>query len=148
MKGVKGFTMVELMVVIAIMGILAAYIGPNYLEGVRKAKVAEFISMFSEISVKEHQYFSESRRFLPISEGNWKKELQTNFEMMIDAKFFDYKVEVGADGDTFIITATLNRDLGRAKKGATVTVDQENNKAFPNDPDGGLESYTTGWKDL
>lgn len=143
----KGFTLMELMVAIVIVGILAAVIAPNYTEGVRKAKLSEFFEMFSRIRVKEEQYFSESKAYLPISKADWKEELRTNFEMSIEAQFFDYEVEV-PEPDSFVVTATLKKSMGRAKAGAQAKVDQNGRKWFENDPEGGLASYTSGWQDL
>lgn len=144
----NGFSLVELMIAIVIVGILAAYIGPSYQEGVRKAKLMEFKSMLSRIRVKEEQFYGESRRYLAISKTNWKDELRKNFEMYVDAQYFDYEVTVGGDGKTYEIVATLKADLGRAKAGAQAKIDQDGKKSFANDTDSGLESYSDGWKEL
>lgn len=144
----RGFTLHELMIAIVIVGILASIMVPSYLESVRKAKVAEYISLFSEIRVKEHQYFGESKCYLPISKDNWREELSKNFEIAVIPRFFDYEVAVGVDGKTYDIIATLKQDLGRAKAGAQAKINQDGVKSFANDPDGGLESYTSGWKEL
>lgn len=143
-----GFSLVEIMVAMVIVGILAAIIVPNYSEGIRKAKVSEFIEMFSRIRIKEQQYFGESKEFLSIPKSSWKEDLQKNFEMFVDAQYFDYEVVVGADGDTYEIIATLKKDLGKAKAGAKAVINQDGQKEFRDDPDGGLEGYTSGWKDL
>lgn len=144
----KGFSLHEIMIAIVIVGILTAIFVPAYTEGVRKAKVAEFISLFSEIRVKEHQYFGESKRYLAISKDNWREELSKNFEIAVRPRFFDYEVIVAGDGSTYEIIATLKKDLGRAKAGSQAKINQDGVKSFVNDVDGGLESYTNDWKDM
>lgn len=144
----RGFTLHELMVAIVIVGILAAFIVPSYTEGVRKAKIAEFISLFSEIRVKEQQYYGESKEYLAISKDTWREELSKNFEITVIPRFFDYEVTVGPDGKTYEIIATLKQDLGRAKAGAQAKINQDGVKSFVNDIDNGLESYTNDWKNM
>jgi prepilin-type N-terminal cleavage/methylation domain-containing protein len=57
----RGFTIIELMVVVAIIAILAAIVVPTWMRESRKAKAdSEINAMFTEIGIKEEQYKSES----------------------------------------------------------------------------------------
>ena len=55
----KGFTLVELMIVVAIIGILAAIAIPNFLQFRLKAKTSEAKSNLGAIRSTEVAYFAE-----------------------------------------------------------------------------------------
>jgi len=55
----KGFTLVELMVVIVIIGILAALAIPRFLGATNKAKATEFKPVLKQIYTLEQAYFQE-----------------------------------------------------------------------------------------
>ncbi|HYL19479.1 MAG TPA: type IV pilin protein [Burkholderiales bacterium] len=61
MKGVKGFTLVELMIVIAIIAILTSIAVPAYRNYVIRAKIAEAASSLAATRVKMEQYFQDNR---------------------------------------------------------------------------------------
>lgn len=59
----KGFTLIELMVVVAIIGILAAVAIPVYRYYVTSAKASEAITVLQGIRMAEVRYFSEYKRY-------------------------------------------------------------------------------------
>lgn len=64
-RGQRGFTVIELMVVVVIIGILAAVVVPQFMGESRKVKGnTEVNAMFAEISAKQEIYKSESGSYL------------------------------------------------------------------------------------
>jgi type IV pilus assembly protein PilE len=58
-----GITLIELMIVVAIIGILAAVAYPSYQEHVRKSNRAEAQAFMMDIAQRQQQYLLEARRY-------------------------------------------------------------------------------------
>ncbi|HVR80738.1 MAG TPA: type IV pilin protein [Luteimonas sp.] len=72
----KGFTLIELMVVIAIVGIIAAIAIPSYTEQVRKGRRADAVRAIGELQLRQERWRAENPAYatqaqigtLPISD--------------------------------------------------------------------------------
>ena len=60
----KGFTLIELMIVVAIIGILASIAVPSYREYVNRARATEATSALSQMRIRMEQYFQDNRTYL------------------------------------------------------------------------------------
>jgi len=65
MKAQNGFTLVELMIVVAVIGILSAVAMPAYNDYVTRGKITEATSALSDGRVKMEQYFQDNRTYNP-----------------------------------------------------------------------------------
>ena len=63
MRSVTGFTLIELMIVVSIIGILAAVALPAYQDYTLRAKIVEGITLVAEIKPKIVEYYRARDRF-------------------------------------------------------------------------------------
>lgn len=63
MKRTSGFTLIELMIVVAIMGVIAAIAYPSYTSQMKKARRSEAQQLLLGAANKEEQYILEMRAY-------------------------------------------------------------------------------------
>jgi type IV pilus assembly protein PilA len=71
MRDRKGFTLIELMIVVAIIGILAAIAIPNFLKFQAKSKQSEAKTNLKAIYTAETSYFGEYSTYNTFDSVNW-----------------------------------------------------------------------------
>lgn len=73
-KQTRGFTLIELMITVAIVAILAGVAGPAYMEYVRRGRTQEATSTLSNARVQFEQYFQDARTYVggpcPVAPAN------------------------------------------------------------------------------
>tara|TARA_R110000822_G_scaffold8816_14_gene34869 strand:- start:83 stop:508 length:426 start_codon:yes stop_codon:yes gene_type:complete len=96
-KKQHGFTLIELMIAVAIVGILAAIALPNYTEYVKRASRAEAVAALLDAANKQEQYFVDNREYTELASdlGIQSKTENGHFELTIKV----------VDKNTFTITA-------------------------------------------
>lgn len=63
----KGFTLLELMIVVAIIGILASIAVPGYRDYIKKGKAVEATSNLADLKIKAEQFFQDNRTYVGIN---------------------------------------------------------------------------------
>lgn len=90
----KGFTLIELMIVVAVIGILASIAIPAYTDYVTRGKLVEASSQLSDARVKLEQYFQDNRTYV-----GWACPAAT--------KYFTFDCDTPArTATTYTLTAT------------------------------------------
>jgi type IV pilus assembly protein PilE len=63
MRGARGFTLIELMITVVVVGILAAIAYPSYQTYMKKARRSDAQQMMLAISVRQAQYLLDARGY-------------------------------------------------------------------------------------
>jgi type IV pilus assembly protein PilE len=122
MKTQKGFTLVELMIVVASIGILAAVAMPSYTDYVIRGKIPDATSGLATKSVQMEQFFQDNRTYAtagaPICPDT-------------SSQYFDFTCTVQT-ATAFTLTATGKSSMA----GFTYTINESNAKATTAVPSG------------
>lgn len=118
----SGFTLVELMIVTAIIAIIGAVAIPAYTDYVKRGKLPEATSALSDYRVKMEQYFQDARSYGSGSCANGNNAPSWNTFVPKGVKNFTFACTT--DGQTYTITATG----ANSAAGYVYTVDQNGNE--------------------
>jgi len=120
-RQIKGFTVIELMIVVMIVAILAALAYPSYIQYVRKSKRGEAQQLLLNWSINQEIWRSNNLSY------NATDDLKPAHDR--------YDFDVAADSTSYTLTAT-----------AKVGDDQENDKARDGTPCSTLNLNSNGQK--
>lgn len=101
----RGFTLIELMIVVAIVAILASVALPAYNDYVRRGQLQEAFVQLADYRVKMEQYFQDNKNYgatcgVGSAYSNW------NTFAPAGAKYFSFGCVTSNSGQSFLITAT------------------------------------------
>lgn len=122
MKGINGFTLIELMITVAVIAILAAIAYPSYLDQVRKGRRAEGRDALLAIAQAQERYYTVN--------GSYATNL-TNLQVgsVVDCSKAPcvsrdegyYQISLAATANTFTATATpIGAQAGDSCKSMTI----------------------------
>jgi len=138
MKNKKGFTLIELMVVVIIVGILASVAVPLYTAHVKQAMASEGAALVGSIRTAERVYYAKHGAY---TDGH--------DELGIDLtgnKYFksidNISIQVSGEGETATFTAIATADADTDAKDIVVSIDQNGNIYWSKD---GTNPPTTPW---
>jgi len=150
----RGFTLVELMVVIVIISILVTVAMPKFSDSINKAHASKAPNTLGQIASLEAAYYAEEGGYLLVGPSS---DLDGAIDVRNSAIFtntlgvnsvsqhFQYQVTLNTanDDDSFMATATvLNNKLGSAS-GNSLTLDDKGTKGFSS---AGIIRYVPSWQ--
>jgi type IV pilus assembly protein PilE len=130
---IQGFTLIELMVVVAIIGILAAIALPYYGDYVIRAKIQDATSGLASKRVQVEQYFQDNRTYADI--GGFTN--QACVADVLTSQYFDFSCPIQT-----ATAFTIQADGKGSMAGFTYTIDQINAKATTAVPAGWTANAT------
>lgn len=126
-KKQSGFTLIELMIAVAVIGILAAIVVPNYSDYVRRSNLQEAFANLSDLRVKLEQFYQSNRNYGSGSCGNDGTDDRVDFSM---GEKFTYTCALTGTApnvnQAYVITATGNSG---GTSGNIYTIGSDNAKA-------------------
>jgi len=125
-KTEKGYTLIELLIVVAVIGILAAVSIPAYVGQQRRAAQTEAFKNLEALRLLEEQFFAENASYTAAAGDTAAVQaLLPGFQPGGDEKYA-YSITVGSN--CFVATAT--GISGTRVDGDTFTIDCNNNRNF------------------
>jgi len=108
MKNKKGFTLIELMIVVAIVGILAAIAIPAYIDYTIRARITEVVTGYDALSTALSEYHASNGRFPTIGADAQPATMLLSDVVAVTQKYGNYTqfAYTSADDNTFSVTIT------------------------------------------
>lgn len=130
MKRIVGFTLIELMIVVAIIGFLAAIALPMYTDYIRRGKITEATSSLSELRLRAEKWFADNRTYVGFT------------QTINNARYFTFAC-VTPTATTFTCTATGIGTQGMT--GFQYTINEANVRGSTFTGLSGWNNSTTCW---
>lgn len=128
MKRKQGFTLIELMVAVAVISILAAVAFPSYQDYTRRSMITEATSTLADFRVRMEQFYQDNRTYA----GGGLGGCGATAPAAADARYFTYTCALDTTGgmpagQSYQARATGN--AGSNVAGFVFTVNEQNTRA-------------------
>lgn len=134
-KLARGFTVIEILITVAIIAILVAVALPSYQEYVLRGKITEATSMLSDLRLRAEKFYADNRTYVGFN------------QTAPGARYFTYACDDGAGGavaqNLFRCTATGVAAQGMS--GFEYTINQSNARGSTFTSRPGWVNSTTCW---
>jgi type IV pilus assembly protein PilE len=128
-----GFTLIELMVTVAVVAILAAVAVPSYTQYIKRGRISEAVSTLTGMRIKMEQYYQDNRKY------NGGACVDTTTVAPLPAATENFVYTCAPTATTYLVTATGQGTLG----GAVYTINEQGVHAST--PPTGWANQGCGW---
>lgn len=146
MKTSRGFTLIELMIVVAIVAILAAIAYPSYRNYVVRTQMTKGTSFLSDFRVRLENSYADNRTYKHTTNTGASNNCRVDHSKVPNlgeiSDMFDPECAAAADGQSYI--AKVVGKTGTPVDGVTFTIDQTGAKSTTYAAWG--YSNASGWK--
>lgn len=143
--GQRGFTLVELLIVIVVLAILVGIAYPSYQNYVTKSRRADAKSMLSQVASRQEQYFLNNKSYTSGLAAVWSPDTSdadgdgvTN-EFVSEAGYYALGVAAGPTADiatSYALTATPQLAQARDTQCQSFTLDSRGERGLAGSPTG------------
>jgi type IV pilus assembly protein PilE len=137
MQRSAGFTLIELMVTIAILAILAAIVIPSFSEQMAKGRRSEAMSVLTDLQLKQERWRSNHAEYATFDELNGSAAASTAFNAAQDN--YDYSVSANSGTDVLLTATPKNAQAGDRCGNFLLRIDGDNDST----PAGVLDKTTS-----
>jgi type IV pilus assembly protein PilE len=108
---IAGFTLIEVMITVAIIAILASVALPSYNNYVRRGQVQEAFGNLAAFRLRMEQYYQDNRSYANTTTAaacgsSTTEALNTAAKLGGEIKYFTYSCSTADSGQSYVITAT------------------------------------------